>query len=436
MDAIVEPGGESGVDAARDTGSDAPIDSASEAAFDAASDAAGDAAADAGAVTFLSSCHGTPTTLTGTVLAPNGADPIPGVRVYAASQENGYPAPYCNSCSAPVDQAYVATASAFDGTFSLSLDSVPQGANIDFVIQVGRFRKRTVLPVTACQSALVPKAAATLPGTSAAGDIPKIAVSSGNSDHLDALLVSIGITEFDCYEGRKTAGANTATCQQVPGKVIADVLADSTQLGAYHMLFLSSAPQAYAQFITNHTQATMTANTQTWVAGGGRMLATDTAYDYVAQAFPAAITFAGPSGSPQPVDGANIGCAPLNGATLPQNVAYWTQVDDPTLSAWLKVVGIPTNPVSIVGYTQPWSVISSLAATTVRVADATMPLDNMTAPLCTPPIMQDVPVAAVFDVPTCGRVGFTSFISNSTVSGAAQEKILEGFVFGLETCHP
>ncbi len=174
-----------------------------------ASDASGADAADAeaGTPTFWNSCDGGSTALTGVVYAPNGTDPIPNVRVYAASAINPYPANYCDKCAAPIDPAYASTMTAVDGTFTLNLNHVPAGPTIDFTIQIGRFRKHTALPVTACQSlAVTPSSATVLPGNSAAGDIPKIVVSSGNVDHLDAVLTTLGITEYDCYEGRKTAG--------------------------------------------------------------------------------------------------------------------------------------------------------------------------------------------------------------------------------------
>ncbi len=273
--------------------------------------------------TFGVTCDGGTTALTGTVYAPNGTDPIPNVRVYAAIAINPYPANYCDKCSAPIDPAYASTISAADGTYTLPLNTVPAGASIDFAIQIGRFRKHTILPVTACQSIVVPALAETLPGNSTLGDIPKIAVSAGNTDHLDTVLTALGITQYDCYEGRAVAGSSTTTCAQIANTNIGTVIATAATLDTYNMAFLSCAPDAYATYVTpagtktpaDHTglgydQATMTANTQAWVANGGRLFVTDTAYDYVAQAFPPDITWEGTAGTPQPIDAANIGCAP------------------------------------------------------------------------------------------------------------------------------
>jgi hypothetical protein len=407
---------------------------------DGATDASGDVAAPP--PTFAAHCGGVSTKLTGTVYAPNGADVIPSVRVYAAKAINPYPAGYCDKCSAPIDAAYTAAYSAPNGTFTLDLDQVPYGADIEFTIQIGRFRKHTVLPVTACKSVAVPMAAETLPGSSAAGDIPRIVVSAGEADHLDVVLSALGITEYDCYEGRKTPGASTATCNQVAGKTIADVLVDAPTLDAYNMAFLSCAPGAYANYIKTYAQATMTANTQSWVAGGGRIFVTDTAYDYIAQAFPAAVTWEGKAGTPQPVDSANIGCAPAGpGGSSAHDVLYNVTIDDPTLAAWLgveKVIPVGSTAAEVDGYYEPWSAIASLPMSSTLIADGTMPIDpTYSTTSCANPTMKDLPLTAEFAVPTCGRVVFSSYHTyNGTGAGspAANEKIMEYLIFAAAVC--
>jgi hypothetical protein len=401
-----------------------------------------------GPLTFIGACNGADTILNGTVFAPNGTDPIPNIRVYAAIQINPYPASYCDKCSAPIDPAYVSTKTAPDGTFSLNLDLIPESATIDFAIQIGRFRKHTILPVTACQTQTPPAAARTLPGSSAAGDIPNIAVSSGNVDHLDAVLAAVGITQYDCYEGRSSEpGTSTSTCQQKAGTNISQVIADAATLDTYHMAFLSCAPNAYSYFVGKYgNQAAMTQNTQSWVASGGRLFVTDTAYDYVAQAFPGPITFAGPPGVPQPIDGANIGCAPPGpGNSSAHTVQYNVTVDDPLLTEWLAV-GVhvlPTPPpspavVSIEGFYQPWSAVSSLATGTQLIADGTMPLDATYATtMCKTPTMTDVPLTAEFDVPSCGRVIFSSYhtYQSGGNNAIAQQKIMEYLIFNAAFCN-
>lgn len=384
--------------------------------------------------TFTDFCLGAPTTLAGTVYAPNGTDPLPNIEVYIAKQVNPFPAQFCDPCLMPIDQRYTSTLSAVDGSFTLDLDPVPYGATVEFVVRIGRFRKVTTLPVNACEDGMPPKAATTLPGKSADGEIPKIAVSTGNVDHLDDILDALGITEYDCYEGKATGASNS--CALVPGKKIVDVLtnqAGTTPLSDYHMLFLSCAPNAYSTFTANpnYPAATINQNLQAFVQGGGRLIATDTAYDYIEQAFPDGIEFAGPAGVPQPVAGANVGCS--SGANMVVNA----NVDDPDLAAWLPNVGVATSPsVQLKGFLQPWTVIESLPMTTTQIVSAPITLDEV------PPINQCVaatrPLTGSFNVQNCGRVVYSSYHTLSSVNPqglTAQEKILEYLMFSVASCH-
>ena len=306
--------------------------------------------------TFGSTCGGQSASVTGIVYAPNGTDPLPNIYVYAAATVNQFPSGnYCNQCSMPLDVWYSHTQTAADGTFSLDLSGVPSGADITFVINVGRFRKVTQLPAS-CGANMAPKAATTLPGTSADGDIPSIAVSTGNSDHLDQILTVLGITQYDCYEGRAST-SSTPTC--TPVDTIANLLGKTSAktIDDYQLLFVSCAPNAYKTFGT----PALAANATSFVTAGGRMFVTDMSYDWVAQAFPAAVTWMGPAGAPQPVDGANVGVAGT----------YSGNVDDPSLKAWLGNFGI-SSPVSLQGFLNPWSVQQSLPMTSTQIVDGTV----------------------------------------------------------------
>jgi hypothetical protein len=325
-------------------------------------------------------------------------------------------------------------------------------ATIDFAIQIGRFRKHTMLPITPCTTAGVPMAAETLPGNSGVGDIPKIVVSEGNVDHLSAVLTTLGITEYDCVEGRKNNPKTaSATCKlTTTSPMIADVLQNGT-INNYHMAFLSCAPGGYAwEIATNghaNNQAMMTANTQSWVQNGGRLFVTDTAYDYIAQAFPAPITWAGPAGSPQPVDGANLGCAPTNAMYASAHaVPYPTHIDDPTLAAWLALpaVGFASSPnVMTQGFYEPWSLMATPPSppppSLETIATGTMMPIDLTYPTtqCATPAIMSVPLTAQFDVPTCGRVLFSSYhtyTGTGSSATAANEKIMEFLIFAAAVC--
>jgi hypothetical protein len=177
---------------------------------------------------------------------------------------------------------------------------------------------------------------------------------------------------------------------------------------------VSCAPNAYKTFGT----PAMASNAAAFVAAGGRMFVTDMSYDYVAQAFPSAITWMGPAGSPQPVDGANVGVAGT----------YQGNVDDPGLKAWLGHFGI-SSPVSIQGFLNPWSVQQSLPKSSTQVVDGTVSTSAGSA---------DVPLTTQFDVSSCGRVIYSSYhTAGGNVSPGnllPQERILEYLMFEVATC--
>ncbi len=365
--------------------------------------------------TFASTCNGAATSVTGTVYAPNGTDPLPNIFVYAAAQVNPFPpGNYCNQCNKPLDAWYAHTQTAADGSFTLDLSAVPSGADIDFVVNVGRFRKTTKLPVK-CGPNAAPASATTLPGRSADGDLPKIAVSTGNSDHLDQILDALGITEYDCYEGRAST-SSAPTCN--PVDTVANLLSktSSRTIDDYHLLFVSCAPNAYKTF----GSPAIASNTNAFVTAGGRLFATDMSYDYVAQAFPQAITWAGPGGSPQPVDGANVGV----GGT------YTGNIDDAQLAAWLNKLGATSgNSVPLQGFLNPWSVQASLPSTSTLIVDGTVSYGGASG---------DVPLTSEFDVSSCGRVIYSSYhTAGGTVMPSSllpQERILEYLMFEVATC--
>src|ERR1035438_9945683 len=104
-------------------------------------------------------CSGSATTsITGTVYAPNGTDPLPNVTVYIP---NAPVDPFTPGVSCPVVGAppsgspLVGTTTDVNGNFTLI--DVPVTSNIPLVIVSGRWRRQLVIPsVTACAHTAMP----------------------------------------------------------------------------------------------------------------------------------------------------------------------------------------------------------------------------------------------------------------------------------------
>jgi hypothetical protein len=399
--------------------------------------------------TFATQCNGAATTLSGTVVAPNGADPVPNAFVYVPVSAGSFPnGVSCELCGMPIDGASATANSGPDGTFKLDLSALPPSSSVRFTVNIGRFRRSGTVNVTACQDNPISAPATQLPGKPTPGvdDIPRIAVATGNKDQLDAVLVAMGLDKdvgFDCFEGRKTSTKSVTSPCGAKGALpaIETLLTDENKLETYNMLFLSCAPGKFAALAATD-QMKIAANLQTWTGKGGRLFVTDNSYDYVAQAFPSAATFLGANGT---VDSANVGVG--GSSTMPTQ--YSGQINDPTLAAWLAAVkALPagTNTLPLDGYLNHWSVIASVPSTTVDVVDATnaQAYPSTTSTMAGPAM--SYPQSVKFDItPTggsqaCGRAIYTSYHtlpSTQMVSStqlAPQERILEYLMFEAGAC--
>jgi hypothetical protein len=143
------------------------------------------------------------TTISGTVFAPNGTLPLYGIKVYVPNA----PVPAftegaeCSRCvtddqlpGSPVNGIAVTTDEA--GKFTLA--GVPTGSNIPLVMTSGKWRRQiTIANVAECTDTAAPAADTRLPKDKSEGDIPKIALTTGNADSLECLLRRIGIADSE-----------------------------------------------------------------------------------------------------------------------------------------------------------------------------------------------------------------------------------------------
>ncbi|HEX7992751.1 MAG TPA: hypothetical protein VF506_02460 [Streptosporangiaceae bacterium] len=145
-----------------------------------------------------------PTTISGTVFAPNGTLPLFGINVYVPNSDPGplKAGVQCGSCSNgfpgdPIVQVVTDEAGKF------TLPSVPDGDNIPLVITTGKWRRQIKIPkVAACSTTAIPAADTTLPkskddmtANTTSVDLPQIAISTGSADSLECLVRRLGIAD-------------------------------------------------------------------------------------------------------------------------------------------------------------------------------------------------------------------------------------------------
>ena len=219
-----------------------------------------------------------PTTLSGTVFAPNGTLPLFGVTVYVPNAGPG-PLPdgaVCDQCGDPPGSPVVLSTSDEAGNFVLS--DVPAGADIPIVVVTGKWRRQLVIPqVAQCTDNALSAADTRLPSTGSQGDMPNIAISTGNADALDCLVRKLGIDDSEISTAGQPGHVHLYSNYASPGQGASDfesgfaggsgAFADSAtlwdtvdHLQPYDMVFLScegrqdpgSKPQSAMQAVSDY----------------------------------------------------------------------------------------------------------------------------------------------------------------------------------------
>jgi hypothetical protein len=163
---------------------------------------------------------GTSTTITGTVFAGVSAwtglppDPAPNVLVYVpnAPVQPFTPGASCRQCGADVSGSpLVSTYTDFNGTFTLP--NVPAGTGIPLVIQLGRWRRQFTINVPACATTAI--GTLNLPRNQGEGSIPLTAISTGDVDALECVLLKMGVDQAEFTTD--TAAGGTGRIQLYAG---------------------------------------------------------------------------------------------------------------------------------------------------------------------------------------------------------------------------
>lgn len=189
------------------------------------------------------------TAVSGTVYIPSGALPLYNAMVYVPDAELAPLTPgascICEVTGAPLVSALTDAAGRF------VLENVPVGENIPLVIQVGDWRREfNIGTVNACAENPVPDQTLRLPTRQAEGDLPNIAISTGQLDALECLIRKLGIdpSEFTApggggrvqmYAGQRGTDAFAEDFGGQPFPPADELWSDLETLSQYDIVMLS-----------------------------------------------------------------------------------------------------------------------------------------------------------------------------------------------------
>jgi hypothetical protein len=226
--------------------------------------------------------NGQKTTLTGKVYDPSGTVPLYNALVYVpnAPVEAFKPGVVCDRCGTVPSGSPIATALT-DAKGEFVLEDVPAGAELPLVVQIGRWRRQVVVPsVTQCTGTAVVKELTRLPRSKAEGDIPKIAITTGNADSLECFVRKLGV---DPGEMSNPAGTGRIHLFRGNGSTVdgttpaaTTLWDDAAALKRYDMVILSCEG---AEHNETKTPAAME-NLRSYLDSGGRVFASHFHYTW------------------------------------------------------------------------------------------------------------------------------------------------------------
>ncbi len=234
-------------------------------------------------------CDGGGTTsISGTVYAPNGKMPLYNVIVYVPNADLS-PLPSgvsCDRCGVVASGEPIVVALT-DSKGRFRLDDVPVGKDIPLVIQLGKWRRRIVIPeVLPCQDNKLTSADQTrLPKKRSEGDMPKIAATTGACDKVLCMLPKVGIdaSEYGVSGAGKAVTFFSSRAAGGPSgmKDAKALWNDLAEMKKYDIVILScECDEAYGSW-TPVTKDTTSFDVMTkYLDAGGRVFSTDFQYTW------------------------------------------------------------------------------------------------------------------------------------------------------------
>ena len=285
------------------------------------------------------------TTITGTVYAPNGNDPLPNILVYVSTSvlppftSNTGPVS-CTAQASLVPQTLLGVATTdYKGSFTLTSTSISSNT-VNLVIQAGKWRRQYTETVNVGGTTAVGSLA--MPADSTQGDLPNIAIVTGSADAVECVLQSMGINltkevtavggsgHINLFPGTGKAGVSVQGSTQTE----ADLMDTPALLNSYDMLMFGCQGQVADPTVTNNN--TGLNNLTQYAAMGGRVFATHYGYVWLnkPQTFADTADWLPNNGDKDP------GTSEDGPGTITVDTSYPEGV---TLAKWLQIVD-PTDP--------------------------------------------------------------------------------------------
>jgi hypothetical protein len=147
------------------------------------------------------------TSVSGTVYIPSGELALYNAMVYVPDAElrplTPGPTCGCDISGEPIASALT------DANGRFVLENVPVGDDIPIVVQVGEWRREfNIGTVEACTDKPVPDQTLRLPSRQSEGNIPKIAVATGQTDALECLVRKMGVAPEEFTHPRREGRVN------------------------------------------------------------------------------------------------------------------------------------------------------------------------------------------------------------------------------------
>jgi hypothetical protein len=372
--------------------------------------------------------------ISGKLVAPDGSTPVANALVYV----EGSSAPDAQAqqvraaaadlpCGAPPNPAWPATCTAPDGSFGLTTKA-PDNAKL--IAVKGAFRLEQTL--SAANNGVLSLGAVALSSGDAAA--PKMAVVTGRYDSIENILARLGYGEVDeggvlragtekfkIYDGNPPERSSTyppltALFEDADNSGKADIF-------DFNIVFFNCGlDEASIATLANRDIL------RAYVQGGGRIYASDLAYDIVEQVFPEYIDFFGDDAVPA-TEAETPGAAELGLGGITVNATL-----DPTLMAWLRGVTCAggscvqaDDTVKIDGFLDGWAVINGAHSGAIVRQWAQGPVAHAEVTgTVNKPLTMSFSAGA-------GRVTFTSYHNEAAVGGELQpqQRILQYLVFEL-----